>query len=186
MTETNTISIPVLDNAGAESRLSPHYARAPFHAVIDKASGRVIGMIESLPGQSGRTRIPLEAMKAAGVGAIVCRSLGKGAYNYLFDAGLSVQMCASQTLAQAIADIRSGALCDVSIPDLEAHEGVMRRKSGRKPGECCNGHEGHCEHGDDGRPHRCCEDDHDHDHGHEHQHGHGHSGCCGHGRCHGN
>ncbi len=69
------ILIPVLENRGKESRVSPHFGRAPYFALYDSETDR-LEIIETMKeGSGGRSRLAEDMLKykpdvvfAAGMG----------------------------------------------------------------------------------------------------------------------
>jgi predicted Fe-Mo cluster-binding NifX family protein len=164
MTITKSISMPIVKDDGASSTISPHYARSSMHAIVN-ASGKAFSTIPSVEGNRGRVCIPLAAMKNAGVRLVICRQLGKDAYDYLTNAGIEVKTTKAATVGEALKAYSENTLEDPSL-EMLAHVGVMKRchaggehchehahgghccghGQARGHGECCRGH-GHCHHG---------------------------------------
>ena len=173
-TTPRIIALPVANADGMDSPLSGHYARSPLHAVVNTGD-YAIHSIPTNPGDSGMERIPLAEMKAAGVGMVICRQIGRHAYQYLKANEIEVMITTASNIREAVMEMDSSKLVPPSDEILD-HEGVMKHRHGHTHG---GEHGEQCAHHAGGK--RCCETDeggHGRAGGHGccHRHGHGH-GC---------
>jgi predicted Fe-Mo cluster-binding NifX family protein len=96
------LAIPVESPGQWEAPLSDHFGHAPYFACVDLAA-RTCVIIAT---ESARTAVecaPLEALKEAGCGTVLCRHMGRGALMRCFDLGLRVQPASGMTVAEAVA-----------------------------------------------------------------------------------
>lgn len=175
MTTTGKIiSIPVANSDGMDSLISGHFARAPLHAIVNTADCS-ISYLKSREGTSGKARIPFDGFKEKGVSLVLCRQMGRHAFELLTAEGVETLTTKGTTIREIIMELDSGKLEKPTDAILD-HEGVLKHRHGHgEDGECC----GHSEEG------RCC-GGHGHGHAHgeghgcQHRHGHGHKCCHGH------
>lgn len=165
--------MPIVCNDGMASIVNPHFARAPMHAVVNNDDCS-ISIIASNEGDSGKKRIPLDAMKAQGVELVICRRIGRHAFETLKTNGIDVLITKASTIREAIMEMDSGKL-EAPSEEILSHEGVMKHNH-----EHCGEHGEECNHGEEAEGHRCCESSGEQPQEHErccHRHGNGHK-CC--------
>ncbi|MBC2594189.1 NifB/NifX family molybdenum-iron cluster-binding protein [Ruficoccus amylovorans] len=134
------ICLPVLENNGLLSAVSPHFGQAPAHLVISP-EGEIVHYAEKTAcGHAGCT--PVDILAAHAVKAIVCQGLGRGAFFRLRELGIDVFQTDCETVDEALVAYRRHTLAPMSEDGL------------------CQGHE-HSDHDHDGHPH---------EHGHNHCH----------------
>ncbi|MBN1403567.1 MAG: NifB/NifX family molybdenum-iron cluster-binding protein [Opitutales bacterium] len=131
---TTIIAVPVLTCKGGESRLSNHFARAPFHMVID-AEGRVVDVLDRSVCAPGDGPVPCSQMKALGVTHVICSSMGRGAKAHLDRLGICVLASSAHTVAEALAEFNEGKLPELGEAQLWEHDndptrGVVRMRKG--------------------------------------------------------
>ena len=129
---TTIIAVPVLTCKGGESRLSNHFARAPFHMVID-AEGRVVDVLDRSVCAPGDGPVPCSQMKALGVTHVICSSMGRGAKAHLDRLGICVLASSAHTVAEALAEFNEGKLSELGEEQLLEHDndptrGVVRMR----------------------------------------------------------
>jgi len=104
------LCIPTDDERGLMGRLSSHFGSAPFFTLVDSETGeaRVVANLHEQhePG----TCQSAEALRGYGVGAVVCRGLGRRAFARLRNMGLPVFVTDGEDPAEALAKYRSGRL----------------------------------------------------------------------------
>lgn len=103
------VSIPVMDNAGLDSKLSEHFGKAPSYLLYDTEKNEA----KTIPNRSdhmGGTGAPPEHMAMAKVEIIVCSGLGPKALHMLEGLGIKVYVGAKGSAKDALAAWRSGAL----------------------------------------------------------------------------
>jgi predicted Fe-Mo cluster-binding NifX family protein len=104
------LCIPTEDDRGLAGRLSSHFGSAPYFTLVDSETGEVevvsnLGA-EHEPGSCASA----QALAAYGVGAVICRGLGRRAFSRLRDMGLPVFVAEDGEAAEALAAFRAGRL----------------------------------------------------------------------------
>jgi predicted Fe-Mo cluster-binding NifX family protein len=132
------LCLPTVDPGGLTSRLSPHFGSAPCYTLADTESGH-IEVVENTrarhePGHCDAAK----QLEGVGVGAVVCRGLGRRALAGLVGCGIPVWVTEAWSVSDALAAFRAGELHPLT------HD------------EACGGGHGHGH----GHGH-----DHEHDHG---------------------
>lgn len=104
------LCIPTDDERGLEGRLSSHFGSAPFFTLVESETGeaRVVANLHENhePGKCQSA----DALRAYGVGAVICRGLGRRAYGRLRNMGLPVFVTEAEDLAEALDRYRAGRL----------------------------------------------------------------------------
>ncbi len=97
------IAIPLLENSGLSSRISPHFGRAPYFAFVEVRGGKVYGVeivenpgVEHSPGE-----IPMW-MKERGVDLVIACNIGPRALNFFRQLGIEVTKGQCGTLKDAL------------------------------------------------------------------------------------
>jgi predicted Fe-Mo cluster-binding NifX family protein len=186
MTKIETVfTVPVVNENGMDSLVSPHYARAPMHAIVNAADGSVT-FAPSNEGNNGKARIPFAAFEERGASAVVCRQIGRHACDLLKEQGLSVFVTKGLNLREILAEMNAGQL-SAPTDEILDHEGAMRcrkeseenedhgvKEACSKDGTCC-GEQAESGHGENRE--KC---HHHHAHGCCHGTHHPGHGCCRH------
>ncbi len=104
------VLVPVALDRGLDSRISPHFGRAPLHLVIDRDTGetRTYPNDRTRPG-SGACRVILERLDHVPDVALV-GGIGSGALERLRAAGVRVLHAGRGTVADALAALDDGSL----------------------------------------------------------------------------
>ena len=104
------LCIPTEDDHGLEGRLSSHFGSAPYFTLVDSETGdaEVVSNLHEQhePGSCQAA----ELLASLGVGAVVCRGLGKRAYRRLRNMGLPVFVTDGEELETALNEYRAGRL----------------------------------------------------------------------------
>jgi len=113
--------VPLEENAGLASRLSSHFRRAPYFAVVEIRGGEASYEIKPNPAAgadpgAGPCGV-LDILASFGADAIVARRVGIRAARRLREAGVEVYEAPPGTLGDVIAGLKSGSL---RRADLEA------------------------------------------------------------------
>jgi predicted Fe-Mo cluster-binding NifX family protein len=100
--------VPTTEPPSATARVSSHFGRAPYFAVLDTETGAVT----SLGGPSAHHECGTLATKlvSEGVDAVACAGLGPGALASLTAAGIAVYMTREQSVAQIASAWQAGAV----------------------------------------------------------------------------
>ncbi|MCG6956443.1 MAG: NifB/NifX family molybdenum-iron cluster-binding protein [Gemmatimonadetes bacterium] len=108
------LCIPTINERGLTARLSPHFGSAPYHTVIESDTGEASVIVnEHARHEHGRCE-PAKGLEGRGVGAVVCRGLGRRALAALNGAGIEVLVTEGWTVAEALDDFREGRLASMS------------------------------------------------------------------------
>jgi predicted Fe-Mo cluster-binding NifX family protein len=104
------LCIPTDDDRGLAGRLSSHFGGAPYFTLVDSETGDV-EVVSNLgteyePGACGSA----QALAGYGVGAIVCRGLGRRAFARLRDMGVPVFVAEDCEALEALEAFRAGRL----------------------------------------------------------------------------
>jgi predicted Fe-Mo cluster-binding NifX family protein len=121
------ICLPVLDNNGLESAVSPHFGQAPAHLIVTDA-GEVIHYAEKSGCDHGSCT-PVDVLARFDVQAVVCMGLGRGAFFRLHDLGVEVFQTEAATVAEALDAYRARELAPMG-----------------EDGLCHGHHDGDCDH----------------------------------------
>lgn len=113
--------VPLDENAGLASRLSSHFGRAPYFAVIDVSDGEISYEIKPNPAVDAEARSGpcgiLDILALFKADAIIARRVGVRAARRLLEAGIKVYEAPPSTLGDVINGLRAGSLRQM---DLEA------------------------------------------------------------------
>ena len=115
--------VPLEEDAGLRSKVSYHFGRAPYLAVIDHSNGNISYEIRPNPAsdspRGGACGI-LDLLATFQAEAVIAKHLGVKAARRLLEAGVKVYEAASDTLGGVIEDIRSGSLRPLDLTALLA------------------------------------------------------------------
>ncbi|MFA5257567.1 MAG: NifB/NifX family molybdenum-iron cluster-binding protein [Opitutales bacterium] len=120
MTTTLIISIPILENKGLQSRISPHFGKAPMHMLVD-SGGKIVAVIDQSANKPGMGSMPLAAMLDLGAKQVICVTIGRDAYKHLQDKEMDVKVTDANTVGEALAAYRAGTLEPVTDELLDMH-----------------------------------------------------------------
>jgi predicted Fe-Mo cluster-binding NifX family protein len=104
------LCIPTDDDRGLDGRLSSHFGSAPFFTLVDSETGTARVVANLHENHEPGTCQSAEALRGYGVGAVVCRGLGRRAYGRLRNMGLPVFVTEAEDLAEALEEYRAGRL----------------------------------------------------------------------------
>jgi predicted Fe-Mo cluster-binding NifX family protein len=111
------IVVPVLDEAGETSRLSPHFGRAPFFAVAElTASGDIVNLrfepnSSSHFGGQGR---PPDLLLQLGPNVIITFGMGPRAMRRFQEAGIAVMQAKSESLGDVLTAFSHNELTELT------------------------------------------------------------------------
>ncbi len=105
------ILIPLDDNQGFKSKISLHFGRAPYFALVDLEKGKVSLKVVENPRSKGVK--PGELALSLNVDGVVIRGdIGVRALRMLREAGISIYVITSKTLGEAIKELTEGMLTE--------------------------------------------------------------------------
>jgi predicted Fe-Mo cluster-binding NifX family protein len=100
--------VPTIEPPSATARISSHFGKAPYFAVLDTESGAVTAL--GGPSANHECRTLAAALVAEGVDAVACAGLGPGALASLNAAGIPVYVTREQSVAQVASAWQAGAV----------------------------------------------------------------------------
>jgi len=105
--------IPLQENSGITSKISFHFGRSPYYAIVthDQSADKIEMEIKSISSIShGEICGAGEMVERAGADAVIVKGIGPKAIQMLQRRGTRVYMTSSETLNQVIEEIRAGKL----------------------------------------------------------------------------
>ncbi len=114
--------VPLDEDAGLRSRVSGHFGRAPYLAVIELNGGRA-RLVEIRPnpaasGHGGGACGVMELLAALGADGIVAKRVGVRAAQRLLEAGVRVFEAPSDTLKGVLEGLEAGSLRPLDLASL--------------------------------------------------------------------
>ncbi len=104
------ICIPIVQDEGLQSRISPHFGSAPLFLIVETATGECYSIAnEGHRGGPGR-RHPLASLAGQDIKCVVVAGMGQGALNKLTRSGIDVFISDKATVEEVIASFKDGAL----------------------------------------------------------------------------
>jgi predicted Fe-Mo cluster-binding NifX family protein len=116
------ICIPVLEDRGLQSPVSPHFGSAPYFLMIDTDTEACRAIPNGNQHHGHGQCMPLQALQGESVDGIVVGGIGMGALQKLMAAGLSVYRAEHDVAERVLQAFRAGTLQRM------------------KPGMACHGH----------------------------------------------
>lgn len=107
------ICIPVLENKGMASAMSPHFGQAGLFAVIDDTNDELT-FVENNGTHHGGTLMPPEILHNAGVNVMLCGGLGVKAVRMFQKFKIKVYSNASGSVQDVFAAFKAGQLMEAS------------------------------------------------------------------------
>jgi predicted Fe-Mo cluster-binding NifX family protein len=105
-----TLCIPVTQDLGTASPLSPHFGSAPLFALVDDESGGLRILHNRNAHHAHGMCAPLAALAGERIEGVVVGGIGAGALAKLESAGIRVFRSAHGTVGEALAAYRAGTL----------------------------------------------------------------------------
>jgi len=105
--------IPLQENSGIRSRISFHFGRSPYYAIIahDESADKVELEIRSVSSIAhGEVCGARGLVEKYGVDAVIVKGIGPRAIQILRGRGVRIYMTSSETLNQVMEEIRAGKL----------------------------------------------------------------------------
>lgn len=115
------VCIPTTDEGGLGARLSPHFGKAPYFTVVDTDGWTLRTVINTNEHHAHGQCMPLGSIRGLGVGAVICRGLGRNALAKLRAGGVSVYVSESWRVEDAVKAYVAGDLAELT--DDEACHG---------------------------------------------------------------
>ena len=119
------LCIPTENDTGLAGRISSHFGSAPYFTLVDSETGdvQVVSNVhaEHEPGAC----VSAQSLMTLGVGAVVCRGLGRRAFGRLRDMGLPVFVSYDEEASDALEAFRAGRLARLTS-EAACHGGQGR------------------------------------------------------------
>ena len=118
------IVVPVSDERGIDAKLSQHFGRAPFYAIIDlDEEGRVIGQgtISNTSEHFGGVGLPPDRILQLRPKALVTYGLGSKALRMFQDAGVAVLRTEANTVRDVVNAYNNDELQELTQGCHHAH-----------------------------------------------------------------
>jgi predicted Fe-Mo cluster-binding NifX family protein len=96
------LCIPSLDGKGLESLMCDHFGSAPFFTLYDTENRQIAAVSNMNDHHEHGTCMPVDAIKAHGADAVLCRGMGLRAVNLLLEAGVKAFIVDASTIAEAV------------------------------------------------------------------------------------
>ena len=121
------ICIPVTEDNGAASPVSPHFGSAPLFMIVDTDSGACRAVPNRNTHHGHGMCTPLASLAGESIDGMVVGGIGMGALAKLGAAGVRVFRSEHATVEDTVAAFRAGSLKTMS-PDMAcAHHGHGQR-----------------------------------------------------------
>ena len=111
------LCIPAMSNDGTEATICNHFGSAPGFVLYDPETSGCEWIINTKAGyEHGQCR-PMDLLTGCGIGAIICKGMGKSAVAVVQSQGIKVFLSHGTTVRDAVDDFMAGRLVK---PDPEA------------------------------------------------------------------
>ena len=124
------LAMPVLEDAGLESRINAHFGKSKAFVVVD-CDGNNYRYFEADALRQASECAPISGLVGNGAKAVMCRGMGKGAMARCSQAGLVLLDAPGSTVGECIANFLQGLAEDFPDSSICSH------------GESCCGHDHH-------------------------------------------
>lgn len=114
------ICMPVTEDKGKDSPLSPHFGSAPFYVLADTNTLNCQAIPNKKSNHAKGCR-PLAALQGLKIDAVAVRGIGPGALAKLKAAGLEVLFTPHGTVADTVREFGAGGLKPVEPQHICAH-----------------------------------------------------------------
>ncbi len=117
------VVVPVLEEAGMSSQLSPHFGRAPFFAVIEFKEDSQIESIVFAPNRSehfGGQGRPPDILLSFTPNAVITFGMGPRALRRFQAEGVAVMQATSETLEDTLTAFKNNELVELTEGCREA------------------------------------------------------------------
>jgi len=118
------ICIPVMENRGLESAVSPHFGSAPVFLIVDTESGASRTLDNRNARHAHGVCQPLASLSGERIGAIVVGGIGAGAINKLQASGIEVFLAEPGTASDIVSAFKAGKLRKATPATACAHHGA--------------------------------------------------------------
>jgi predicted Fe-Mo cluster-binding NifX family protein len=118
------VIVPVLNEAGEASQLSPHFGRAPFFAIIEFSENNEIGKIEFAPNRSGHFggggERPPDILLSFSPNTVITVGMGPRALRRFQSEGVAVMQATVNTLGEVLTAFKNNELMELTDGCREA------------------------------------------------------------------
>jgi predicted Fe-Mo cluster-binding NifX family protein len=133
------LCIPTRSDGGLDAESSGHFGSAPWFTLVDTESEELTSIPNPESGRKHGTCHPLHRLREAGLDAVVCRNIGRGAYSQLQQQGIAVYTSQRATVSEVLAAAREGTLQPVGL-DEACHGAGRHREQHRHGHGPCGSH----------------------------------------------
>jgi predicted Fe-Mo cluster-binding NifX family protein len=117
------ICIPVMEDGGLQSAVSPHFGSAPAFLIVDTETDQCRAVVNRNQHHSHGMCQPLSSLQNQGIGAIVVGGIGMGALTRLQAEGLDVFLAHLPTAGEIVQAFKAGRLEKATPATACAHHG---------------------------------------------------------------
>lgn len=113
--DSMVIAIPALDNNGLKSRISEHFGRAPYFAIVELTDEKIDVKHIANTGEhfhGGSRAIDVVINHNASV--VIAHSMGQKALDNLHQAGITVLKTIAKTVEEAVFEYKQGKLPEMT------------------------------------------------------------------------
>ena len=104
------LCIPVVSNEGFDSEICGHFGSAPWFMLYDQAHETVEAIVNiKAEHEHGQCR-PMDLLADRGIGAVICKGMGRNAIDAIERKGMKVFMTSGLTVRHAIDEFMDGRL----------------------------------------------------------------------------
>lgn len=139
------ICIPTMDDGGKEASPSDHFGSAPFFTFVDTDTGEYDAVKNGGASHVHGACQPLKFLGSRPVDAVVCRGLGRRAFERLAEVGVKVFVTLEGDAQASVQALQEGRLRALTVEAAcHGHDGGMsghghgsRQGGGGGGGGCC-------------------------------------------------
>ena len=106
------ICIPVIEDKGQESRISPHFGSAPGFMLVDSREGELSYLGNNNSHHAHGMCQPLAALAGHPVEVVLVGGIGMGALCKRQAGGIAVYLCDAPTVGEAVLAFKEGRLSE--------------------------------------------------------------------------
>lgn len=117
------ICIPVEQDNGLQSQVSPHFGSAPAFVIVDTETGECRAIPNRNQHHAHGACMPLASLQGERIDGMLVGGIGMGALNKLNAANIRVYRSGQGTVAEAVAAFKAGQLEVVEPAMACAHHG---------------------------------------------------------------
>lgn len=114
------LAVPVIKDAGLDSVVSAHFGRAPgFMSLMSNGTEAIY--LESRSCREASECAPVSALAKVGTEVVFARSMGRGALNRCYQAGIKIYQTQARSLRELLKELNDGSCIDFPDTALCSH-----------------------------------------------------------------